>query len=67
MIKLLFFGNNNNKWAARFLSTLISSYRIAAVWCYVWPNYGVRINISLKIIHYIMITLFRLLSYNSHR
>jgi len=48
-------------------STLISSYRIAAVWRYEWPNYGVRINISLKISHYIMITLFRLLSYNSHQ
>jgi len=33
-------------------STLISSYRIAAVWRDVWPNYGVRINISLKISYY---------------
>jgi len=48
-------------------STLISSYRIVAFCRYVWPDYGVLINISLKIIHYIMITLFRLLSYNSHQ
>jgi len=30
-------------------------------------NFGVRINISLKMIYYIMITQFRLLSYNGHR